>query len=823
MARKNAGENIDGEAFDSAGAQVIPISLQDEVSRSFLEYSYSVITSRALPDARDGLKPVHRRLMYSMAEAGLRPDHAHVKSARVVGDAMGKFHPHGDSSIYDALVRMAQDFSLNAPLVDGHGNFGSPNDGPAAMRYTECRLAPAAMLLVGELDEGTVDFVPNYDGSLMEPSVLPAAFPNLLVSGSTGIAVGMATNMIPHNLGEVVAAARLLVKKPSASLDELMELVPGPDLPTGGVLLGLDEVRKAYEDGKGSVRIRARAEIEPLEGSRGRMSIVATELPYGVGTERIIEKIKEEVAKKRLQGVSDVKDLSDRRNGTRLVIECKTGVNPQALLNELYRLTPMEVTFGISNLALVDGQPVTLGLKPLLEVFLDHRFDVVRRRTQFRLDKALARQHIVEGLLIALDAIDEVVKTIRASKDTAEARASLIAKFKLSDIQAGHILDMPLRRLVSLEVEALRGEHAELERTIAGLRKILAEDSELRKVVDRELASVVESMATPRRTTLMDGDLKEVLAAAAEAAAPIQVADDPCQVILSCTGLLARTAAASEEAADARAKKGRAKHDTISAVVTTTVRSQILAITSSGRGLKVDVLALPSLPNAAGTISLAGGMPARELSGLASDEYIVTIIPLSAPEGALGVAMGTRSGVVKISSYDWPLRSDEFDLFALKDGDVVVGAGLVTSPQDELVFVASDASLLHFNAGNVRPQGRTGGGMAGMKLGDGVHVVGFNVVPADAVESSLVVTFTGSSVKVTPFPEYPAKGRATGGVRAHRFLKGEDHVEVAFVGPLPAAATEKGEPVALPDVDTRRDGSGTPSAHIGLVGSQAVR
>lgn len=823
MARKNAGENVDGEAFDSAGAQVIPISLQDEVSRSFLEYSYSVITSRALPDARDGLKPVHRRLMYSMAEAGLRPDHAHVKSARVVGDAMGKFHPHGDSSIYDALVRMAQDFSLNAPLVDGHGNFGSPNDGPAAMRYTECRLAPAAMLLVGELDEGTVDFVPNYDGSLLEPSVLPAAFPNLLVSGSTGIAVGMATNMIPHNLAEVVAAARLLVKKPSASLDELMELVPGPDLPTGGVLLGLDEVRRAYEDGKGSVRIRARAEIEPLEGSRGRMSIVATELPYGVGTERIIEKIKEEVAKKRLQGVSDVKDLSDRRNGIRLVVECKTGVNPQALLNELYRLTPMEVTFGISNLALVDGQPVTLGLKALLEVFLKHRFEVVRRRTQFRLDKALARQHIVEGLLIALDAIDEVVKTIRASKDTSEARAALIAKFALSDIQAGHILDMPLRRLVSLEVESLRGEHAELEKAIEGFRKILAEDSELRKVVDRELAAVADSAGSARRTTLMDGDLKEVLAAAAEAAAPVQVADDPCQVILSSTGLLARTAAASEEAADVRAKRGRAKHDAIAAVVSTTVRSQVLVITSKGRGIKLDVLSLPSLPNAAGTVSVAGGMPTRELAGIASDEYVVTIVPLTAPDGAVGVAMGTRAGVVKVAAYDWPLRSDDFDLFALKDGDVVVGAGLVSSVEDELVFVASDASLLHFPASMVRAQGRTGGGMAGMKLGDGVHVVAFNVVSASSEEPAMVVTFSGVSAKVTPFGEYPGKGRATGGVRAHRFLKGEDRLEVAYVGVLPVAVTDKGEPVALPEVDKRRDGSGVSCAHLALIGSLNVR
>ncbi|MEU6207840.1 DNA gyrase subunit A, partial [Micromonospora musae] len=381
MARRKETK-VDLSAFDQAGARVFDNPLVTEVSDSYLEYAFSVIHSRALPDARDGLKPVHRRILWSMHEQGHRPDRGHVKSARIVGDVMGKYHPHGDAAIYDAMVRLAQDFSLNAPLIDGHGNFGSPDDGPAAARYTEARMSREAMLLVGELGEETVDVEPNYDGSLTQPTVLPAAFPNLLVNGASGIAVGMATNMIPHNLAEVVQAARWLINHPDASLDKLMEFVPGPDLPTGGLLLGLDEVRRAYETGRGVVRMRAKVEIGPLEGSRGRQAITVVELPYGVGGEKVIAAITNEVNKtKRLSGIADVKDLTDRENGTRLVIECKVGVNPQALLADLYRLTPLEQSFGVNNLVLVDGQPQTLGLKALLEVFLAHRYEVVTRRS----------------------------------------------------------------------------------------------------------------------------------------------------------------------------------------------------------------------------------------------------------------------------------------------------------------------------------------------------------------------------------------------------------------------------------------------------------
>src|SRR3954470_837672 len=525
--RRGTKSTVDLSAFDRAGARVLDNPLVTEVEDSYLEYAFSVIHSRALPDARDGLKPVHRRILYSMTEQGYRPDRPHVKSARVVGDVMGKYHPHGDGAIYDAMVRLAQNFSLNAPLIDGHGNFGSPDDGPAAARYTEARMSREAMLLVGELGEGTVDFKPTYDGDAVEPKVLPAAFPNLLVNGTSGIAVGMATNMIPHNLGEVVAAARHLITSPDATLDDLMRFVPGPDLPTGGQLLGLDEVRRAYETGRGVVRMRAKATTGPLEGGRGRQAITVVQLPYGIGSEKIIEAITDEVKGKlivsgpkkgqrqpaRLQGIADVKDLTDREHGTRLVIECKVGVNPQALLADLYRLTPLDSSFGINNLVLVDGQPQTLGLKALLEVFLTHRYEVVTRRTTHRRTKRQDRLHLVDGLLIALIDIDRVVALIRASDDAQAAKASLMSEFGLTDIQATYILDTPLRRLTRFDRIELETEQERLRGEIAELFRILDDEDVLKQVVSDELAAVAAEFGGPRRTTLIDGDLKEVLAA----------------------------------------------------------------------------------------------------------------------------------------------------------------------------------------------------------------------------------------------------------------------------------------------------------------------
>ncbi|WP_439377040.1 DNA gyrase/topoisomerase IV subunit A [Amycolatopsis lexingtonensis] len=813
--RKGTTTKVDPSAFDAAGAQVFENPLKTEIEDSYLEYAYSVIHSRALPDARDGLKPVHRRILYSMNENGYRPTHAYVKSSRVVGDVMGKYHPHGDVAIYDAMVRLAQDFSLNVPLIDGHGNFGSPDDGPAASRYTEARMSPEAMQLVGELGEETVDFRPNYDGSLQEPSVLPAAFPNLLVNGTSGIAVGMATNMIPHNLGEVIAAARWLITHPAATLDKLMEFVPGPDLPTGGSLLGLDEVRRAYETGRGVVRMRANCETGPLEGSRGRQAITVTELPYGVGPEKVIEKITDEVNKsKRLTGIADVKDLTDRENGTRLVIECKVGVNPQALLADLYRLTPLEQSFGINNLVLVDGQPQTLGLKELLEVFLRHRYEVVTRRTKYRRRKREERLHLVEGLLIALLNIDKVIRLIRESENAAAAKDGLMKRFKLSEIQATYILDTPLRRLTKYDRLELESEQDQLRDEIAELSKILDDESVLKKLVSAELAKIAKDFPTERRTALIDGDLKEVLAAS-KPSGPLEVADDPCQVILSATGLVARTAAESEEATETRRRNGRVKHDAVSAVVHTTARGQVLLVTSRGRAFKTDVLPLPVLPEQAGTVSLRGGMAARELVPLEKGETVVGIAPLGEQAAGLpGLALGTRAGVVKICSPEWPVRSDEFEVISLKDGDEVVGATWLTDGTETLAFVSSEASLLKYAASLVRPQGLKGGGMAGINVGSG-SVVFFGAVRTDDDEHGepLVITATGQSVKVTPFSEYPAKGRATGGVRAQRFLKGETALQVAWIGPRPAGAAKNGDPVELPEIDVRRDGSG--HAHPG--------
>ncbi|HKT03361.1 MAG TPA: DNA topoisomerase (ATP-hydrolyzing) [Rugosimonospora sp.] len=832
--RKRVKSTVDLSAFDRAGARVLDNPLVTEVEDSYLEYAFSVIHARALPDARDGLKPVHRRILYSMHEQGNRPDRPHVKSARVVGDVMGKYHPHGDAAIYDAMVRLAQGFSLNAPLVDGHGNFGSPDDGPAAARYTEARMSREAMLLVGELGEGTVDFKPNYDGSLEEPRVLPAAFPNLLVNGTSGIAVGMATNMIPHNLGEVVAAARWLINHPTATLDKLMEFVPGPDLPTGGMLLGLDEVRKAYETGRGVVRMRAKVEIEPLEGSRGRQAITVTELPYGIGAEKVIEAVSEEVRGRlitagprkgqrlaaRLQGIADIKDLTDRENGTRLVIECKVGVNPQALLADLYRLSPLEQSFGINNLVLVDGQPQTLGLKELLEVFLAHRYEVVTRRSAYRRRKREERLHVVDGLLIALLDIDKVIRLIRSSENVQAAKDGLMRQFKLSDVQATFILDTQLRRLTRYDRLELEAEQARLRTEIAELARILDDERVLRKVVSDELAAVAKEFAAERRTTLIDGDLKEVLAASAPAG-PLEVADDPCQVILSATGLVARTAAESEETAEGRRRSGRTRHDAVRAVVHVTARGQVLLVTNRGRAFKTDVLPLPVLPEQAGTVSLRGGMSAAELVPLEPDERVVGLAPLGEQAaGSPGLALGTVRGVVKVCAPEWPVRADEFEVIGLRDGDEVVGAVWLRDEAETLAFVTSDASLLRFGAGLVRPQGLKGGGMAGINLAADARVLFFGAVRTDDAEHGepLVVTSTGRMVKVTPFAEYPAKGRATGGVRAHRFLKGDSELTLAWIGPRPAGASATGEPVELPEEDRRRDGSGTAITGPAVVG-----
>src|SRR5215470_5507199 len=461
---------------------IIDIDVTEEMRGSFLEYAYSVIYQRALPDARDGLKPVQRRILYQMAQLGLRPDRAYVKCARVVGEVMGRLHPHGDTAIYDALVRLAQPFAMRLPLIDGHGNFGSlgGDDAPAAMRYTEARLTAAAMEMVASIDEETVDFIPNYDGSEQQPEVLPGGIPNLLVNGTAGIAVGMATNMAPHNLSEVIAAARHLLKNPDASLPQLMRFVPGPDLPTGGRIVGLDGIREAYATGRGIFRSRATATIEQLNARK--TGIVVTELPYGIGPEKVISRIKDLVQAKKITGISDLKDLTDRSRGLNLVIEVRSGFNPEAILGELYRLTPMEETFGINNVALVDGQPRVLGLRELLQIYVDHRIEVTRRRTEFRRRKREDRLHLVDGLMIALLNIDEVIQVIRGSDNAAAAKERLMSVFDLSEIQAAYILDTPLRRLTRYDRLELEREAETLRAEIEELTAILESESRLREL-----------------------------------------------------------------------------------------------------------------------------------------------------------------------------------------------------------------------------------------------------------------------------------------------------------------------------------------------------
>ncbi|MFF2317059.1 DNA topoisomerase (ATP-hydrolyzing) subunit A [Arthrobacter sp. NPDC058097] len=819
-----------GETVQDYTENIVDIDVTSEMEGSFLEYAYSVIYSRALPDARDGLKPVQRRILYMMSDMGLRPDRGHVKSARVVGEVMGKLHPHGDTAIYDAMVRMAQDFSLRLPLIDGHGNFGSLDDGPAAPRYTEARLAAAALTMTDHLDENVVDFVPNYDNQLTQPEVLPAAFPNLLVNGTTGIAVGMATNMAPHNLVEVIAAARHLIANPDATLEDIMRFVPGPDLPTGGRIVGLDGIRDAYATGRGSFKTRAKVEVEQL--SARRTGLVVTELPYMVGPEKVIEKIKDAVNSKKLAGISDVVDLTDRKHGLRLVIELKNGFNPNAVLQQLYRYSPMEDSFGINNVTLVEGQPQTLGLLQLLTVYVDHRISVVRRRTVFRLGKKKDRLHLVEGLLIAIVDIDEVIQIIRSSDEASAARERLMSIYDLSEIQANYILELRLRQLTKYSRIELEKEQEELRKEIAELEAILESDQLLRELVSGELGEIAEKYGTPRRTVLLESEAVAPTVASAAgidgkagvrgkpAPLALEIADDPCWAILTASGQIARTANQ-----DSLAETGpRSKHDVFRSVIKTSARGEIAAITSQGRMLRIQVMDMPVLPPVSGLPNLAGGVPAKDFITLLKGESLVAFAPLDEV-----LALGTAQGVVKRVQPDYPLNREDWEVITLKDKDTVVGVAPAGSDDTDLVFLTRQAQLLRFSAAVVRPQGRTAGGMAGIKLTAGDQVVFFGAIaPGD--EAAVVVTISGTegalpgtapgAAKVTAFAEYPAKGRATAGVRAHRFLKGEDTLLLAWAGHGPAkASSSAGVARSLPQEHGRRDGSGIPlSQAVDVIG-----
>ena len=878
---------------------IVETPLNEEMSKSFLEYAYSVIYARALPDARDGLKPVQRRIVYQMGEMNLTPDRPYMKSARVVGEVMGKLHPHGDSAIYEAMVRLAQPFAMRLPLVDGHGNFGSLDDGPAASRYTEARLGPAALGMNADIDEDTVDFTPNYDNKLKEPTVLPAAIPNLLVNGGSGIAVGMATNLATHNLGEVVNAAKFLMAHSDATLEQLMRYVPGPDWPTGGTIIGRDGIREAYATGRGTFTTRAATHIEHVTARK--QAIVVTELPYMVGPEKVIERISDGVKNRKLEGISGAFDLTDRHNGTRIVIEIKTGFDPHAVLVQLFKHTPLQDNFAMNNVALVEGRPHTMGLKEMLQVWVDHRRVVIRRRSEYRKKKALERLHLVEGLLLAMLDIDEVIQVIRTSDDADAAKSRLMVVFDLDEVQAQYILDLRLRRLTKMNRIELEAERDDLKKRIEELTRILASAETLDQVVTDEMDEAVAKWGSPRRTVLLDADpdgtLTPVVAqgagasgvsksaleavkaattissaeadvAAAAAAAKktgeqsaltgaLKIEDEPCVVMMSATGLIARTTPSAMDVFNARsASDERLRDDQITTIFETSTRATYGLVTSAGRLVLAHVVDLPALP-AAATLSLKGGVQADELIGMTEStdpirgERVITAIAMEQPTSGKAsakdenedggaaeakplpsLAIGTRNGVIKRWNREAPTTMDSWPVIDLKDGDEVVFAA-VAEDDDRLVFISSDSSLLTFEAKNVRPQGRTAGGMAGIKLAEGARVAAFNVVPAGKVawtyeegengltsgSGAVVLTVAGDSdalpgtengaAKVTPLEMYPTKGRATGGVRSQRFLKGQNTLILAWVGLYPLhASTSAGSPVELPKPDMRRDGSG---------------
>ncbi|MEY3384181.1 MAG: hypothetical protein RLZZ212_768, partial [Actinomycetota bacterium] len=704
--------------------RILDVDVSQEMRQSFLEYSYSVIYSRALPDVRDGLKPVQRRIIYQMGEMGLRPDRGHVKSARVTGEVMGKLHPHGDGAIYDALVRMAQSFSLRLPLIDGHGNFGSLDDGPAAARYTEVRLTLASLALNESLDEDTVDFVPNYDAQLNEPEVLPAAFPNLLVNGASGIAVGMATNMPPHNLGEVIDALQLLLQKPKTSLEQIMELIPGPDLPSGGVILVGEGITEAYSSGKGSFKMRAKISVESV--APRRTGLVITELPLSVGPERVIEKIRDGVNGKKLQGIHNVVDLTDRENGLKLVVELKSGVDPDSVIEALYRLTPLEESFGINNVALVKGRPQQLGLLDLLKLYLEHRLEVTTRRSKNRLEKRQARLHLIEGLQLAVINIDEIIEVIRSSETAEEAKKRLIKVFDLSDLQSEYILELKLRRLTKLSILELETEAEQLRREIEELRNILSDEKILKKTISKELAEVRKQHANDRRTELVDATGMEVKKLPAQVK---ELADEPAVVTLSPTGLISRSTGAG-----------------IGLAITTSLRSDIGIVLSDGKAIQVHVSDIPD-----GKAIAAGKFAGSKAKALG-------IIPWS---DEITIAMGTAYGVVKRITGPLPDKH-EVSLISLKDGDFLVGV-CQSEDSDTVGFVTSSANVLTFSAEAVRPQGLPAAGMAGINTDDkaiyfGKVIEGGSLVTAANSSSSLGKTDPGT-VKITPIKTFPKQGR----------------------------------------------------------------
>jgi DNA gyrase subunit A len=768
--RSGTGADSDAPPEPISGS-IEPIEIQEEMERSFLEYSMSVIMQRALPDVRDGLKPVHRRILYSMDNQNLRPDRPHTKCAKVVGEVMGSYHPHGDMAIYDALVRMVQDFSLRHPLISGHGNFGGtgPDEGPAAMRYTECRLAPLALELLAGIDEDTVDFTPNYDGSTDEPVVLPARFPNLLVNGSQGIAVGMATNIPPHNLGEVADAVLHYLEHPDADPDELMRFVKGPDFPTGASILGRQGIMDAFRTGKGSIRLRAIAEIEE---SKGVNRIVVTEFPYQTSVEVIEKKIAELAQSRELEGISRVQNDSAGRK-PRLVVELKRDANANVVLNNLFKHTPMQTSFGVNFVALVDGVPRTLNLAQAIGYYVDHQIEVVRRRSEFRLAKARDRAHIVEGLLKAIDMLDAVIATIRASEDRSAASRALMADpFEFTEVQANHILDMTLGRLTRLGRTQLEEEMAKLRETIAELETILADPAKLRGVIGAELAEVRSKFADERRTAIVNDPGEMVLEDLIE--------DEELVVTMTRAGYVKSVSAASfrTQGRGGRGVQGARlkEEDLVVDLVHTTAHAYLLLFSNRGRVYRLRAHEIPMKERTARGTALVNLLP------LAPDERIQAMVATRDFDSGGYLLFATKSGQVKktpFSEYD-KSRREGFIAIALRDGDELVKV-VATSGDDEVVLVSHNGTGIRFSEADVRSMGRDAAGVRGMRLRSGDEVVSCDVVREDA--DLLIVTDAGYG-KRTKMDHFGRQGRGGQGVRAIKLTAVRGRVVAAFMAAL---------------------------------------
>jgi DNA gyrase subunit A len=750
--------------------RVEPVQLEEEIQRSYLDYAMSVIVGRALPDVRDGLKPVHRRILWSMLEQGLRPDRPYRKSANVVGGVMSKYHPHGDAAIYDALVRMAQDFSLRYPLIDPHGNFGSVDGDPAgAARYTEARLGPFAMEMLRDIEAETVDLVPNYDGYEQEPLVLPSRFPNLLVNGAGGIAVGMATNIPPHNLGEVIDAVTHAIDNPEATPTDLMKFVKGPDFPTAGFVMGKQGIKDAYTTGRGSIRVRAKTTIE--EGSNGRSQIVVTELPYQVNKARLAEKIADLVKTGKVKEIADVQDHSSSRNGMRLVIVLKRAANPHVVLNQLYKHTQLQDTFGVIMLSLVDGVPRTLNLAEMIGYYVDHQVDVITRRTRYEKRKREERLHIVEGLLIALDHLDEVIKIIRASQDADEARTKLMKRFKLSEIQTNHILDMPLRRLTRLAREELDAEKKELIARIKYLDSLLKSPKKLRGVIKEELTEIRKKYADARRT--------QIKADEGEFDVEDLIAEEDVVITVSRAGYVKR------QPVDAFKRQGRGgkgikgatlkEEDVIKNVFITTTHHWLLFFTSRGKVYRVKAHEVPEASRQ------ARGLYAANLAGVqvSADERVSAVLDLKEYEEGRFLLFSTKKGMVKktaLPEYDSP-RSG-LAAINLKDGDELIDVKL-TGGKDDVFLVSRKGQTIRFKEALARPMGRATAGVIGMRMADDDEVI--ELCLSSEGEEMISVSQNGYG-KRSKLADYPVKGRGGKGVIGHQITKKTGLLAGAFIG-----------------------------------------